>query len=209
MKPTDNFVLKEYPGGSVTQWFAENPAMYSRFGMKGHNGIDCVAPWDSPLYAIEDGVIVDVKRDADGFGRHLRLLSGGNLWVYGHCEQILVKPGQKVKAGEKIATMGNTGFVVSSQTATSWWGTVVKQTHPGTHLHLGLRKVKRDPKGFAYDVPDIKLKVLNYDNGYKGSIDPVPELKRILGEKPDLANLEKQITLLQKVVELYKLMLKK
>lgn len=201
--PIDNFLPKSFPHGSITQFFGENPDLYNRFGLKAHNGIDIVNDWDSPVYAVESGEIIDTKRSPDGYGRQVRILSGGNQWTYGHLEQILVKVGQQVKAGDKIGTMGNTGFVVSDQTTKSFWGEAPRQSHPGTHLHLGLRKVVKDKNGFAYPGSKTKIRVLNYDNGYKGSIDPLPVLA------PNIQNLEKQITLLQKVVELLTLMKKK
>jgi murein DD-endopeptidase MepM/ murein hydrolase activator NlpD len=198
--------------GNVTQFFGENPAMYQRIGLHAHNGIDLVAEWDSPLYAVEDATVIGVKRAPDGYGRHVRLLGRSrsgvcNEWTYGHCEQILVTLGQKVKAGEQIATMGNTGFVVSTAYANGFWGvSPAKPTHPGTHLHLGLRKVVRDPKGFSYEGSSIKIRVLNYDNGYKGAVDPVPELTKNNSTSDEEKQLE-TIGLLQRVVELYKQLL--
>ncbi len=60
--PIDNFILQDWPRGSVTQWFGENPALYSlHVGMKGHNGIDIVAYKGCPLVAVEDGDIIDVR----------------------------------------------------------------------------------------------------------------------------------------------------
>lgn len=203
--PTTNCVLDEYPKGTITQFFGENASMYARFGLKAHNGIDIVAEWDSPVFAVEAGTVVDVKREPEGFGRHIRLLGKEkngvcNLWVYGHCEQLLVKPGDVVKAGQKIGTMGNTGFVVSAHTASTWWGATPAQKYPGTHLHLGLRKVVLDPKGFRYSAGP-KIRVLNYENGYKGSVDPMPEFG---AEDPNKANLELQLSLWKQVLELYK-----
>lgn len=95
-----------------------------------------------------------------------------NEWTYGHCHTILVKQGQKVKAGEQVATMGNTGFVVSG--ATPYWKV---NPYAGTHLHLGLRKVKIVTKGgWSYAGSDIKIVTQQYGNGYKGAIDPYPTL---------------------------------
>ena len=111
--PFAGCVLKEYPAGSITQYFAENPALYAQFNLKGHNGVDLVAPHGTPMVAVEDGIIVDVNDNPAGFGKNVKILAGKNLWVYGHCDVITVKVGDTVKAGEVIATMGNTGFTVS------------------------------------------------------------------------------------------------
>jgi murein DD-endopeptidase MepM/ murein hydrolase activator NlpD len=211
-KPFTGCVYKASPEGSVTQWFGENPKLYAHMNMKGHNGIDLVAPWDTPLLAVEDGTVVAVKREPGGYGRHVRFVTTPkngvcNEWVYGHCEQLFVEVGDKITTGQKIATMGNTGFVVSDSYANTFWGTSPKNTHPGTHLHLGLRKVVRSVKGWVYAGTRIRVENLSYDNGYKGSIDPIPELT---GKTQDSLR-EKQletIGVLKTLVSLYQQLLK-
>lgn len=120
--PIKDFSLQRYPNGSITQGFRENVTLYSRWGLEGHNGIDIVAPHGTPMYAVESGVIVDVKYDPNGFGKHIRLRSDQlyegryREWVYGHCSNIRVVKGARVEAGDWIANMGCTGFVVSGAT---------------------------------------------------------------------------------------------
>lgn len=178
-EPIKKLELSVYPNGDVTQWFGENPQLYSRFELKGHNGIDLVRPHGELMYAIEDGEIVNAKDTPDGFGIHVRLISDEKNangyyreWTYGHCSRLLVKQGDKVKEGQAIATMGNTGFVVSGNTP--FWK---NNPYAGTHLHLGLRYVKR-PKtgGWTYPGSKVRLSVVNSNNGYKGAVDPIPEL---------------------------------
>ncbi len=184
MKPIKNFKLAEYPKGSVTQWFGENKALYTLWGLPGgHNGIDVVAPHGEPLLAVEDGIIISVKNDPGGYGKHVRLLSVDREWTYGHCDTIGVKVGQFVKEGTPIATMGNTGFVQTLDGAKIWWGDAPDTK--GTHCHLTLRIVKLDPKGFSYPKSKIKITIQNYDNGTRGGIDPkpflsIPLLKRLV-----------------------------
>lgn len=203
--PFTGCVLKEYPAGSITQYFAENPELYKRFDMKGHNGIDLVAKHGTPLVAVESGTVVEVKNTPEGYGKHLRLITKkGNEWTYGHCDEIFVKIGDEVAEGQDIATMGNTGFVVSDGYAGTFWGLLPKGNR-GTHVHLGLRKVKRTAKGWSYPGSKIKIDVLDYGNGYKGSVDPLP----LFGAKdPNIENLELQVSLLTKVLELYKRLFK-
>lgn len=177
--PFDNFDAREYPVGCTTQFFGENPALYASMGLDGHNGQDLVAPHGSPLYAIESGTVVSVKYDADGFGKHLRILTDGRnarLWVYGHCNAITVEVGDRVEEGDLVGSVGNTGFTVSDGYASTFWGLVPRGTR-GTHLHLGVREVTRTARGWSYPESDIKIDVKNYDNGYKGSIDPMPFIK--------------------------------
>lgn len=186
--PVKNFKLALYPNGDVTQWFSENPDLYARMGMKGHNGIDIVRPHGEQMFAVEDAEVVDVKDDPNGYGRHVRIIgtkknraNSYNEWTYGHCHTISVKVGDQVEAGDPIATMGNTGFVVSGNAnyLTSDGKSALMWKHnpyAGTHLHIGLRQVLKDRKGWSYEGSKLKIKVLNHDNGYKGSIDPFPFL---------------------------------
>ena len=146
--------------------------------MIGHNGIDIVAPHGTPMEAVEDGRVVQVKSSPDGHGKHVRIVSRradsdgfNHLWVYGHCDTILVEVGDRVRQGDVIATMGNTGFVVSGHTP--YWK---YNPHAGTHLHLGLRLVKFANDGWSYEGSDLRLKVNDYNNGYKGGVDPYPYL---------------------------------
>jgi murein DD-endopeptidase MepM/ murein hydrolase activator NlpD len=168
-EPVKNMRLALYPIGDVTQFFGVNPALYAHLDMKGHNGIDIVRPHGEPMFAVEEGTIVDVKDTPDGYGKHLRLISklGTREWTYGHCSDILVKQGQYVKAGQFLARMGNTGFVVSGNTP--FWG---QNPYAGTHLHLGVRPIHKDKSGWAYEGSKLKFMVENYNNGYKGSVNP-------------------------------------
>lgn len=173
--PIKGYVPQLYPEGSVTQWFGENPDLYRLWDLDGHNGIDIVAPHGTPLLAVEDGTIAGVKYNPDGYGKYVILHStpdaDGNFreWIYGHCSAIHVVVGKEVKAGDTIALMGNTGFVVSG--ATPFWK---HNPYAGTHLHLTLRLGKLDETGWYYDKSQPRFQIKNYDNGYKGAIDPVP-----------------------------------
>jgi murein DD-endopeptidase MepM/ murein hydrolase activator NlpD len=174
--PIKNCIWAKHPLGDITQHFGENPALYrsySDLGLKAHNGIDLVRPHGTHMYAIEDGIVVDVKDDAGGYGKHVRLFNKqvSREWTYGHCHFIGVRVGQQVRAGQFVATMGNTGFVVSGDTP-FWTGG--GNSYGGTHLHLGVREVQESPTGWAYPQSTIKIRVRNYQNGYRGSIDPIP-----------------------------------
>jgi murein DD-endopeptidase MepM/ murein hydrolase activator NlpD len=180
--PIKGYKNKKYPQGHVSQWLGENVAMYHAAIpalTKGHNGIDIVAPWGTPMYAVEDGIVCDVKTDPSGYGMHVRFLTGDSKdkksifheWTYGHCSAIFVKIGDVIKAGQKIANMGNTGFVVSSANGAGFW-VDGSNKYLGTHLHLGCREIKY-PKsgGWRYNPETPKIQVENYFNGLAGSID--------------------------------------
>lgn len=173
--PIKNFQLAPYPSGDITQFFGENPGLYRRFGLKAHTGLDIVAPHGEPIYAVEGGEVINVKYDPDGFGKHVRILSPieGTTqyreWTYGHLSAIHVTIGSVIPAGKQIGLMGNTGFVVSG--ATPFWE---YNPYAGTHLHLQARRAKLDPDGWSYPNSDVKIQIVDYDNGYKGCYDIAP-----------------------------------
>jgi len=74
-----------------------------------HTGIDISADAGSPIYATGDGVVESASWDG-GYGNAVVIDHGfGFKSRYGHCKEMLVKPGQKVVRGQKIATVGMTG----------------------------------------------------------------------------------------------------
>lgn len=177
--PVKNFKFLKYPYGDCTQWFGENPALYGKyFGLNGHNGIDIVRKWGENLYAVEDGIIANVKEDPNGYGKHVRMFSKDckREWSYGHLSSFTVKVGQEIKEGEIIGAMGNTGFTNASEDANGYWDIDpgYKTDYPGTHCHFGLREIRKSRTGWSYTPGGIKIDVLNYGNGSKGSIDPLP-----------------------------------
>ena len=140
----------------ITQKFGENPGIYKRFGMKGHNGIDYrVRFWDSPLghryiVAAKDGKVIEVKDEGKaGYGKYVRLEhdldgNGNEQTIYGHLSKQFVKVGDRVKQGQRIGLSGNTGFST------------------GPHLHFGLRE-----KGWKKEYP----------GDFKGYSDPMPFIR--------------------------------
>lgn len=83
-----------------------------------HAGIDIANVTNTPILAVLDGTVLD-SGPAQGYGQWIRLLhDDGTITVYGHLETLDVAVGERVKAGQKIAGMGNRGFST------------------GTHLHF-------------------------------------------------------------------------
>lgn len=75
-----------------------------------HNGIDTFAWHGAELAAVADGTIVAVGWASERSGLRVRLRdSCGWEYYYGHLEDAFVQKGDTVKAGEIIATMGNSG----------------------------------------------------------------------------------------------------
>jgi murein DD-endopeptidase MepM/ murein hydrolase activator NlpD len=74
-----------------------------------HAGIDLAAPMLTPEYAAADGVVLEAG-PASGYGNVVYIQhENGDVTVYGHMEEILVQPGQVVRAGDTIALLGNRG----------------------------------------------------------------------------------------------------
>lgn len=89
-----------------------------------HTGMDMAVPQGTPIYAAESGVVI-VAQWWSSYGNCVIIDHGGGLWtVYGHIKNggILVKKGETVKRGEKIALVGSTG------------------ASTGPHLHFEVRK---------------------------------------------------------------------
>ncbi|MDK9560921.1 murein DD-endopeptidase MepM [Gallibacterium anatis] len=75
-----------------------------------HKGVDFSMPIGTPIIAPADGVVVKVSYQAGGAGRYVMLRHGREYQtVYMHLSRPLVKPGQSVKKGQRIALSGNTG----------------------------------------------------------------------------------------------------
>jgi len=74
-----------------------------------HRGLDVRAPRGSPIIAPANGIVVSTNRNA-GYGRMVVVDHGyGIVTRYGHVSKVYVKPGQRVKRGEKLAAVGSTG----------------------------------------------------------------------------------------------------
>jgi murein DD-endopeptidase MepM/ murein hydrolase activator NlpD len=93
-----------------------------------HWGIDLAAPMMTPEYAAEDGVVLRAGA-ASGYGQAVYILGvSGDVTIYGHMEKILVKAGDVVEAGDKIALLGSRG------------------QSTGPHLHFEVHKGGMDGK---------------------------------------------------------------
>ncbi|HUO36475.1 MAG TPA: M23 family metallopeptidase [Mycobacterium sp.] len=74
-----------------------------------HGGIDLANSIGTPIVAVADGVVIDAG-PAAGFGMWVRLRhNDGTITVYGHVNTINCNIGERVMAGDEIATIGNRG----------------------------------------------------------------------------------------------------
>jgi len=98
-----------------------------------HPGNDWRATRGTAIKSMSDGVVVEVEKVFVGYGHFVRIAHAGTLsTLYAHLDDVAVKAGDKVTKGQKIGTVGMTG-----------WST-------GPHLHfevyLGNKSV--NPAGY-------------------------------------------------------------
>lgn len=82
---------------------------------KMHKGIDFPGKRGTPVIATGGGTIKAIKKIRSGYGRHVIIDHGfGYTTLYAHLDKITVKRGQKIKRGEKIGTLGDSGTVTAA-----------------------------------------------------------------------------------------------
>ena len=105
-----------------------------------HDALDIYVGYGSSVYAANNGVVVNAVggcspgyiRCNGGRGNYIIVNhnAGGYYTIYMHLRDFNVSVGQTVARGQKIATMGNTGYVVPVPSSYNPYG--------GTHLHFGV-----------------------------------------------------------------------
>lgn len=110
-------------GYRLTATFGQSSGLWSRT----HTGLDFAAPSGTPIRAVANGVINETGY-AGAYGNQTiqTLEDGTELW-YAHQTSITVSPGETVRAGQVIGTVGSTG------------------NSTGPHLHLEVRPGAGDP----------------------------------------------------------------
>jgi murein DD-endopeptidase MepM/ murein hydrolase activator NlpD len=105
----------------------------SGFGIRWgtmHQGVDIAAPIGTPIYAVADGTVISAG-PASGFGMWVRLLhQDGTITVYGHVNTVNVSVGERVKAGDEIATVGNRGYSTGPHCHFEVWQNGVTKIDP-------------------------------------------------------------------------------
>lgn len=102
---------------------------------KFHHGMDFSAETGTPVYATGDGTVVRADSKASGFGNHIRIEHGyGYLTIYAHLNDYNVRVGQKVKRGDLIGFVGNTG----------------RSRGPHLHYEVHLNGERLNPVNFYY-----------------------------------------------------------
>lgn len=105
IQPVSNKDLKKAAGGYGMRI---HPILKIR---KMHFGMDFTANTSTEIYATGDAVVKEIKRSKRGYGNHIILDHGfGYETLYAHLSDFNVREGQKVKRGDVIGFVGNTGF---------------------------------------------------------------------------------------------------
>ena len=109
-----------------------------------HNdGINIGAPRGAPVQAADAGVVAYTGNELRGYG-NLILIKHADGWIsaYAHCDQLLVKRGDKVARGQVIARVGSTGNV----------------SEPQLHFELRHGHQAVDPREFLTPLPTAATK---------------------------------------------------
>lgn len=102
---------------------------------KMHHGMDFSADIGTPVFATGNGVVKRADNRASGFGNHIRIDHGfGYETIYAHLNEYNVHVGQKVKRGDIIGFVGNTG----------------RSRGPHLHYEVHLAENRLNPVNFYY-----------------------------------------------------------
>ncbi len=83
--------------------------------VRPHEGCDFSAPRGTPIYATGDGEVIRISSTYGGFGKLVVIDHGyGFITKYAHMDSFNVKRGDKVKRGDCIGFVGNTGSSTAS-----------------------------------------------------------------------------------------------
>lgn len=103
---------------------------------KFHSGMDFSAPMGTDVYATGDGVISKLTREVTGYGNRIEIDHGfGYVTMYAHMQGFNVRKGQKVKRGDVIGFVGNSGT----------------STAPHLHYEVHVKKKKVNPSHYYFN----------------------------------------------------------
>ena len=129
------------PGGRPFVWPIMAGVLTSRFGPRGetfHDGIDIGAPTGTPVQAARAGEVLYSDRLA-GYGNVIILgHADGYATVYAHNSSHLVRTGQRVRQGDMIARVGQSG----------------RASGPNLHFEVRQDNVARNP---LYFLPPVEM----------------------------------------------------
>ncbi|HEX7154021.1 MAG TPA: M23 family metallopeptidase [Thermoanaerobaculia bacterium] len=147
--PPDQFVLTS-PFGNRVSPFTRSTDF--------HKGLDLSAPTGTAIFAAADGVVTFAGRYPISqsvawwrFGNVVVINHAERfITIYAHCDSVKVQSGQRVRAGEIVATVGSTGWSTNS------------------HLHYEIRSDLESPG--TYVPVDPRIYILNYQWNNEASL---------------------------------------
>ncbi len=102
---------------------------------KRHLGMDFSAKRGTPVYATGPGVVIRADARSSGYGKHIRIDHGfGYITLYAHLSKYNVRKYQRVKRGDIIGYVGNTG----------------RSEAPHLHYEVHKNTVKVNPINYYY-----------------------------------------------------------
>ena len=122
-------------GGSLQKVFLKAPVEFSRISsrynpkrfhpvlkkVKGHFGTDYAAPQGTPIVAVGDGVVTKSSYTS-GNGKYVKIRHNSTYETqYLHMSKRAVKKGQRVKQGEVIGYVGQTGLATGPHVCFRFW----------------------------------------------------------------------------------------
>lgn len=135
----DTYVVEDYSSLGKGRFLWPVPQFYkvsSHFGRRGgrnHDGIDIPAPKGTPIVSVDQGVVVYSDDGIRGYGNMIVIAHSDDIFtVYAHNRTNKVDKGDRVKKGEKIAEVGNTG----------------RSTGPHLHFEIRVKNKSRNPAQF-------------------------------------------------------------
>jgi murein DD-endopeptidase MepM/ murein hydrolase activator NlpD len=103
---------------------------------KFHYGMDFTAPQGTDVYATGNGTVVATLSSLRGLGKHIIIDHGfGYTSIYAHLSDFNVRVGQKVRRGDVIGYVGNTGMSVANH----------------LHYEIKLNGVNVDPVNYYFE----------------------------------------------------------
>jgi len=127
----------------ISQFFGENPDMYKKFNLNGHNGIDIAVPVGTPVFAPCDGMLTF---GADKYlGTYVVIVNHRPYKkikvILAHLSKVELPTERMVNMGEMVGLSGNTG------------------NSTGPHLHMTVKRVNGGGQ------------TIDTDNGFRGAED--------------------------------------
>ena len=116
--------------GVISSRYGEN----SRIRSSTHTGLDIAAATGTPISVVSEGTVIFADRSGS-YGNLVKIDHGNGVetW-YAHANKLNVTVGQKVKAGDIIATVGSTG----------------NSTGPHLHFEIRINGVHVNPQKYLY-----------------------------------------------------------